>query len=306
MSTPRRQFIQSAAALAGLSAASSLQANAEAAPLLPTVPLGKNRISRLIIGMNPMYGFSQMNNLYSQHMTDWYTPDRVCHVLKQCEQNGINTWQHSCREQILRDLKKYRGEGGRLQSILLSQPDMDHDPVKIKELAKLNPIGMAHHGSVTDNKWRAGQLSLVRDFIQYVRDAGVPAGVSTHNPQVVEELEERGWTPDFYMTCVYNVTRTEAEIAKLFNGERPLGEVFLKKDPGRMFKVVRQVKRTCLAFKILGAGRNTGGLKQLDAAFEFAFKSIKPQDAVIVGMYPRYSDQVKENCDRVRRITKPA
>ena len=30
--------------------------------------------------------------------------------------------------------------------------------------------------------------------------------------------------------------------------------------------------------------------------------NIKPQDCIVVGMYPRYKDEVKENCDRVRRI----
>jgi hypothetical protein len=161
---------------------------------------------------------------------------------------------------------------------------------------------MAHHGSVTDNKWRAGKLDLVRDFIQYVRDAGVAAGVSTHNPRVIEELEECGWAPDFYMTCVYNVTRTPEEIEKLMNGERPLGEPFLQKDPERMPKVVRRMKATCLAFKILAAGRKADTPKQVEAAFRFAFGNIRPQDAVIVGMYPRYSDQVQENCGLVRQI----
>jgi hypothetical protein len=302
MSTPRRRFIQSAAGLtAGLSFAGG---STSGSPVLPTVPLGKHQITRLIIGHNPMYGFSHFNNLFSAHMSEWYTPDRVCQVLRQCEQNGINTWQHSCRERILSDLRKYRDEGGKLQSIIVSQADMEGDPARIRAVAELKPIGMVHHGGSTDRKWRSGKLSLVRDFINMVRDAGVPAGACTHNPMVVEELEERGWGADFYMTCVYNVTRTPEEIEKLL-GQKPLGELFLERDPERMYKTLRQVKKTCLAFKILAAGRLIDKPQQVDKAFETALTNIKPQDALIVGMYPRYSDQVKENAERVRRILAP-
>jgi hypothetical protein len=69
-----------------------------------------------------------------------------------------------------------------------------------------------------------------------------------------------------------------------------------------MCRVIRTTKKTCLAFKILAAGRaaeRRGGLEQ---AFRFAFQNIKPNDAVIVGMYPRFRDEVKENADIVRRL----
>jgi hypothetical protein len=69
-----------------------------------------------------------------------------------------------------------------------------------------------------------------------------------------------------------------------------------------MFAAVRQAKRPCLAFKVLAAGRRIGSPRQIDDAFRAAYEGIKPADGVIVGMYPRYSDEVRENCDRVRRI----
>ena len=34
----------------------------------------------------------------------------------------------------------------------------------------------------------------------------------------------------------------------------------------------------------------------------YAFANIKPTDPVIVGMFPKYSDQVKENTEMVRKI----
>jgi len=40
----------------------------------------------------------------------------------------------------------------------------------------------------------------------------------------------------------------------------------------------------------------------LEQAFRFAFQNIKPQDFIIVGTYPRYTEQIGENCDRARRL----
>jgi hypothetical protein len=106
---------------------------------------------------------------------------------------------------------------------------------------------------------------------------------------------------DFYMGCVYNRTRTPEEIRKLL-GQLPLpaNELYLEKDPERMFAAMRQTRKTCLAFKILAAGRVAGSPESLDAAFKTAFAAIKPKDCVIVGVYPRFKNEIEENARRVR------
>jgi hypothetical protein len=105
------------------------------------------------------------------------------------------------------------------------------------------------------------------------------------------------------MGCVYNRTRTPDEIRKLL-GELPLpaGELYLEKDPARMFATMRQTRKTCLAFKILAAGRAAGSLAAIDAAFQEAFAGIKPRDCVIVGAYPRFKNEIAENAQRVRAL----
>ena len=80
-------------------------------------------------------------------------------------------------------------------------------------------------------------------------------------------------------------------------------EVYLEDDPPRMYKVMRQTDKPCLAFKILAAGRLCDKQEWVEQAFESAFRQIKANDAVIVGMYPEYEDQPAINAAYVRRFS---
>ena len=65
--------------------------------------------------------------------------------------------------------------------------------------------------------------------------------------------------------------------------------------------MIRQTRRPCLAFKILAAGRATRSPQAVSDAFRFAFEHIKPEDCVIVGMYPRFKAEIAENAELTRR-----
>ena len=300
MSNPRRVFLQTVAGSAAGLAGAMGQSLAAA---LPTVRLGKHQISRLIVGENPFYGYSHFNRLLDELMREWCTSEQVCQVLSECERYGINTWEFTHSARSLADLDRHRREGGKLNFILLSSREMEDDPSLIGRLARRKPIGIVHHGGVTDRRFREGEAGKVREFVKRVRDAGVPAGISTHNPEVVDRVESENWDMDFFMTCLFRLTRTAEEVRKT-TSEIPLpaSEVYLEGDPARMFRAIRQSRKTCLAFKLLAAGRLANSAEQIDRAFRTAYENIKSQDAAIVGFFPKFSDQVKENTDRVRRI----
>jgi hypothetical protein len=293
-----------AGAGAALTLAGGEQVSGEQLPALPRVNFGKTPITRLIIGSNPFYGYSHFNAILDSHMRDYYTQDRKMDVLRRCESAGINTWQLHYNDQPAEDFRQYRAAGGKMNLILLADFALMQNPALMPKIVKeMNPLGIGHHGNRTDERFRSGEQGKVRDFLKAVRDSGVMVGVSTHNPHVIEEIESQDWDIDYYMTCLYRVSRTPEEArAELGGGEVPLGETFLQRDPERMCKVIRQTKRTCLAFKVLGAGRNINSRGALESAYRFALSHIKPTDAIIVGMFPRYKDEISENVSTVARI----
>lgn len=61
-----------------------------------------------------------------------------------------------------------------------------------------------------------------------------------------------------------------------------------------MAEAVRKVSKPALVYKVLAAGRKCDSEDQKREAIAWAYKNIKPIDATIIGLYPRYSDQVTE------------
>jgi hypothetical protein len=306
-STTRRQFLQRAASLAvGATVLPDLSANATDVPpapaLLPTIRLGPHQVTRLILGGNPIYGHSHFNRILSQYQTTWHTPERVLELLKRSEASGINTWQNSYTERTMSDLDRYRAAGGHMHWLCLGKPDWDEKPQLITEAAKRKPIGIAPHGALAERLHRQKHLDVLVDLLKRIRDTGALVGLSAHNPELIQLSEEKGWDVDYYMCCLYYLTRPREEIHTLLAGEVPLGEVYLPSDPPRMFKVIQAARKPCLAYKILAAGRQIESAAQTRQCFETAFKNIKPTDAVIVGMYQQLNDQVGENATTVRAL----
>ncbi len=301
MSDTRRGFLRSSATIAaGLAGAASLPAQGQQRrdPIasvpnsdikIPKLKFGKVEISRLILGVNPFYGFGHYNQILGTVMQEWYTAGKVLEVLQRSEKLGINAFNYVHLSRGQPDWERYLAEGGKMH--IVAQATMD-DPTEFVKAVK--PMAAWLQGERTDNAYRAGKLDSVGDYCMKLRDLGVTmVGIGSHIPEVLTMVYEKGWDVDFYAGCVYNRRRTPEEFRKLLGGELPEmpGDVYLQDDPPRMYKVLREIKKPCVAFKILAAGR----VSNPEAAFKQAFQSIKPTDFVCVGMFPRIKDEVKEN-----------
>ncbi len=298
----RRDFLQQTAGATAGGAALAGAGMAAAGPALPTVRLGPHSVTRLILGGNPIYGHSHFNRLLSQHLTDWHTPARVLELLRRCEEAGINTWQNSYAERTLQDLDRYRKDGGKMHWLCLGKPDWDRHPERVDDAAKRGAIGIAPHGALADRLHRQGRLGALTDLLKRIRDRGTLVGLSAHNPALIELAEERHWDVDYYMCCLYYLSRPREEFQKLLGKDLPLGEIYLPSDPPRMFKAVQATRKPCLVYKVLAAGRRVGSAAEVRQGFETALKNVKPTDALIVGMYQQLGDQVGQNAALVRDL----
>jgi len=304
--TGRREFLsQLSAAAAGSGLVLSNTTRAEepepAAPLLPTIQLGDHRISRLVAGWNPIGGYSYMGPHTDRHMREYFTPERIVEFLERCEREGINAHQFSRPETTAAILRTLRERGSKMKFICLHSGGTQASIQKLVD--DTSPIAIVHHGGVTDKLFREGKSQEVHDFVKRAHDAGVLAGVSAHNPDCIKQVADEGWQVDLFMGCFYYLTRSPAELEKMPPVVTlQIGYAFFADDPLRMTEVMRQVDQPCLGFKILAAGRKCHHEHAVEEAFKFAFASVKPSDGVIVGMYPRFHDEIRDNAQYTRRF----
>jgi hypothetical protein len=278
----RREVMMGAAALAGQGPA-------------PQVKLGPHVVSRLIVGGNPVSANSHLSSKMSREMLDYFTAANVKKLLRECEQAGINTWQSRGDRHIMRLLHEHRLEGGRIQWIAQTASEFADIARNIREIASLKPVGIYHHGSQTDKFWAAGKIEQAREMLKVMRQAGVQVGLGTHIPEVIDYVESKDWDLDFYMTCVYNLSRSKEEAERLAG--RPIAdEFFWDPDREKMLERVRRTSKPCLIFKVYGASRKCGSPEQMLEALRLVFRYAKPSDCVVIGMFPKYSEQVRENC----------
>ena len=303
--TSRRDFLQQVAALAAVGPAAVAAEQAQApspAPRLPTIRLGPHEVTRLVLGGNPVYGYSHFNKHFDRHLAAWHTPERVSDLLRRCEQCGLNAFQNSFAERSLADVDRYRAAGGTMHWLCLGKPDWDQHPERVEEAARHRPIGIAPHGALNERLHRQRKYDVLTGLLKRIRDQGVLVGLSAHDPTLIEESEARGWDVDYYMGSLYYLTRPREESRKLLGDVLPLGEIYLPSDPPRMFRVIRATKKPCLAYKVLAAGRRVGSPAEVRRGFEEAFANLKPTDGVIVGMYQQFGDQVAEDAAIVRSL----
>ena len=274
---------------------------------MPKISFGSHSISRLIVGGNQQSGACHQGRLMRDHMLEYYTVDRTVQFLRDCMAQGIDTWQANYYPKARDAVKILRDQGEDINLISLAAPDIGkrYGEGWWDGLIDLKPIGIYLFGWTADLWYAEGKLDQAEDYLKKIRDTGSQVGVCTHRPEVLEYVEEKGWDVDFYMTSLYWWGRTPEQVLEIlpevphdgYNGM----EIYLPSELTKMCDTVRQTDKTCLVFKLFAGGRTGATTEEVGDIFKNVLGSIKSKDAVVVGMYPRFKDEITENADFVRQ-----
>lgn len=267
---------------------------------LPKISLGTFKISKLIIGGNPIRGYSHFSPELDREMAAFHTTENTVKTLLHAEKYGINTMISRGDGIVFNIIRKYREAGGKMNWICQTASEIADVYVNIRHIATLEPIAIYFHGSRSDTLWREGKFDQVQDYLKAIRDAGFLAGIAAHLPEIPRYVEEHGWDIDFYMSCFYNIAKKPRN--SILTGAPFIEEPFDESDREIAVQFIQNTDKPCIAYKVLAAGRKCKTQFDLRAAFEYAFKHIKPSDMVCVGMYQKYTDQIASNTRIVREI----
>jgi hypothetical protein len=285
--TTRREFLQDTALVA---AAASVIGSAEGkgaattrpAAAMPVIKLGKVKVSRLILGCNPFFGFAHGNpQASSSEMKKWYTDQRIMSVLDQCAERGITAvWVPSYKRWI-RVWNKYRKNGGKMP-IWIGQPDKYNAMAEhITACAKNGGKAICVQGACVDRAFSRKEFDLVRKWLDLIHSFDLPAGLASHKPETHLIAEEKKLPTDFYHQCVY----------------RP--EAYKQESWEKAIATIRQLDKPVVAYKVLAAGRLAP-----KKAFAELLKQIKAKDGLCVGVFPKKNtNEIVEDTALIRQLS---
>jgi predicted TIM-barrel fold metal-dependent hydrolase len=257
--------------------------------MLPSVDFCGLNVTRLIVGANPFGGYSHQTPERDREMRAYHTVARIHETWARAEAAGINTMiTNNETPHVLEAVRTYLEAGGRLQWIAQVNLREKRDMTRaIEEVVRIGCRALYFHGALVDDAYRRRDQETLLAWCEAARAHGVPAGVAGHAPEAhlwVNSLD----IADFHAVCFFNC-------GSLHTGG---GDKFRLADIYRATEVIRQIRKPCIGYKIMGAGR-------IDArmAFEYAFGAIKANDVVNVGMHRGDNDtMVEENAALVAEI----
>jgi len=255
---------------------------------LPTVIIAGHEVSRLIVGGNPFSGMSHHSAERSEEMCDYFSVERIKETLRECERCGINTFVGRADNHIMRMLNEYWNDGGTITWVAQTAPERKSVEDNIRAAKAAGATMCYLHGGMVDSMFAAGKTDELRDYIKCIKDAGMPAGTATHNPDVPLYFEEHDFGAEFYMMCFYNLPARSSDLRL-----RSYDDKFQDEDRRKAVQTIKAVPKPCIGYKILAAGRNDPV-----EAFRFALTNIKDTDCVAVGFYTKHHPgQVQEDAD---------
>ena len=275
--------------------------------MLPVADFFGTEVTRLIVGDNPFSGHSYIEDIVSGgEMLDYYTAENIIKALFDAEKAGYNAYLPLADPFILRVIRQYRNEGGKMNLIFQPYPPISLD-VNLRQMLDCAPLAVYHQGTTTDNLTEAGRFDILRDNIKLIRDTGLPVGLGTHVPETIARAEDEDWGVDFYLSSLYNARKNNREESSFITG-KPKSLVFYPNDRFIMFDMIKQVQKPFLVYKIFAGGQvfHVKSPEELpgvaEAVIKETFENIKPGDFAVVGVYQKYKDMLGENARITQKI----
>ena len=250
------------------------------------IRVGSLEVSRFIIGSNPMSGFSHQSAEADLRMRHYFTTSQIKRLLRDAEALGINTVIARADHHVMRLLMEYWDDGGVMQWIAQTCPELGSIEAGVRNAIAGGAKACFVHGGVMDHLLAHSKLDEAVRAVEMIRQAGMPAGVGGHNPEVFG-WAERNLEVDFYMCCYYNPASRVDSPESSSGGS----EWFNDGDRDAMVETIAGLSKPAIHYKVMAAGRKTP-----EEGLGFAAKHMRPGDAVCVGVYDEQKpDMLRED-----------
>ncbi len=236
---------------------------------MPSGKIGKLTLSRLICGGNLVAGYAHAKDgsrslaYVSKLMLSYFTEEKILRLFELSEASGVNAVVLNNLERDFKPiavLNRYRKErGGKIQWIAQCNPEPGDFIANTRIAIDNGAVAAFAQGGFGDRWSQDGRIELLGKFVDFAKQNGLAAGIGGHTAEMLTAVEKSGINPDFYFKTLNNVD-------------------YACPAADETIRIMSQVKRPWIAYKILGAGRANP-----DQGFAYAFKN--GADFVCVGMF---------------------
>jgi hypothetical protein len=251
---------------------------------MPQAPLGKLKISRVIIGGNPMGGFSHSRDLsyVGRLMKAYFTNEKISETLALAEKCGINAFLTT--PMLIPQVQYHWKQGGKIQFISDggSTPQASIDA---------GAAAVYIQGQNCDRMVSRGNWDGINNSLELIRKNGLPAGIGAHSLDTIKACVAKGLTPDFWMKTFHSSKYWSANV-------QPEQDNNWCPAPDDVIAFMKDLKEPWIAFKVMAAGAIAP-----KEAFQFAFQN--GADFICAGMFDwQVVDNTNTTLEVVAEVTK--
>ncbi|NQT01292.1 MAG: hypothetical protein HQ580_04675 [Planctomycetes bacterium] len=238
---------------------------------LPRGKIGNLNISRIFCGGNLIGGWAHSRDLtyVSSLVVAYHTDEKVFETLELAEENGINAiLTNPVSDRVIN--KYWNERGGKIQWIsdCAGGPDIK---TGIKRSVDSGVHSAYIQGGLADNAVEKGQVDLLGEALEYIKEQGIPGGMGAHLLSTVKACVKAGLKPDYWVKTLHPGKYWSAKI-------HPENDNIWSKTPKETIKFMEKLDTPWIAYKVLAAG----AIHPRDD-FKYAFEN--GADFLCVGMF---------------------
>jgi hypothetical protein len=238
---------------------------------MESVAVCGKRFSKVVCGTNAFYGRSHFSDARDREYSSRCGDDYIREVIRKCLAFGVNAVESSASERIQKIIAELRDQSDTPVHFIGSTrvddtSEMKTHQAKFRYLIERDADICVLHSQFVDRPRRSEEIRGLRESVQKIHDAGLIAGISTHQVSTVELCEAQQYGVDVYLFPL-NLT---GFVYPGYEGRDTVAE---------RVRTVLSTPKPFLLMKVLGAGRIPP-----DEGLQFALENSKPSDAITLGL----------------------
>ena len=238
--------------------------------MLPVVDFCGLKVTRLLLGANTFGGYSHQTPERDQAMVSYHTVERILETWQRAEAAGINTMVTNTETpHVIEAVRQYRAGKGKLQWIAQIGAHDGNMPAAIDRVMEIGASAFYFWGGHADHFYATRDEKTFCEWAKYARSTGIPFGAAGHSPA------SHYWVNSLNVTDFHAVPFFDCGSVHQGGGNR-----FRLTDALASTECIRRIRKPCIGYKIMAAGRNDPA-----EAFATAARHMHANDAVCVGIY---------------------